>query len=83
MARKIQYTFKGETKLINFAFDRFNDAHEAAAAAEGIDITRFLAMEQQLQMSTRDKKAWRSYRDGEFQKMGFGDIRLVKDEEGA
>lgn len=81
MARQVAYTFKGVTKVINFSFDKFHDVYEAAAAAEGIDLSRFLAMEQQVAMTAKRKGALRNYRETEFQRMGFSNIRLLKDEE--
>ncbi|MCH1917841.1 DUF2960 domain-containing protein [Shewanella sp. A3A] len=81
MARQVAYTFKGVAKVINFSFDKYHDIYEAAAAAEGIDLTRFLAMEQQVAMTAKGKGALRSYRLTEFQRMGFSDLRLLKDED--
>lgn len=45
MALKIKYHFNGKPRLINFANDKYHDIYEAMAAAEGIDLRRFLAME--------------------------------------
>ncbi len=81
MARQVSYKFKNQSKVINFSFDKFHDIHEAVAAAEGIDISAFLAMEQQLAMSTRDKATLKEYRQKEFLRLGFSDIRFLKDEE--
>ncbi|KFZ36443.1 hypothetical protein HR45_16640 [Shewanella mangrovi] len=81
MARQVAYIFKGEAKVINFSYDKYHDIYEAAAAAEGIDLTRFLAMEQQVAMTAKGKGAVRSYRLTEFQRMGFSEVRLLKDED--
>ncbi|MCL1037163.1 DUF2960 domain-containing protein [Shewanella corallii] len=81
MARQVAYTFKGEAKVINFAYDKYHDMFEAAAAAEGIDLTRFLAMEQQVAMTSKGNKAVRDYRLNEFARMGFKDIHFVREEE--
>ncbi|GAD00632.1 DUF2960 domain-containing protein [Agarivorans albus] len=81
MARQVTYKYKRQTKVINFSFDKYHDVHEAVAAAEGVDISSFLAMEKQLAMSTRDKATLKEYRAKEFQRLGFSDIRFLKDEE--
>ncbi len=46
MSRSISYKFKGQSKKIPFSYDKFHDMYEAVAAAEGIDLTNFLKMEQ-------------------------------------
>lgn len=46
MARAITYKFKGQPRKIAFSYDKFHDIYEAVAAAEGIDLTAFLKMEQ-------------------------------------
>ncbi|WP_432452003.1 MULTISPECIES: DUF2960 domain-containing protein [unclassified Agarivorans] len=81
MARQVTYTYQNTTKVINFSFDKYYDIHEAVAAAEGIDLHAFLAMEKQLAMSTRDKGTLKAYREKEFQRLGFSHIRFLKDEE--
>lgn len=77
MSRQLQYTYKGETKVITFTFQQFHTPHEAAAAAEGIDISEFLRMEQQLE-AVADSKAVKNHRDAHFNKLGFGRIFLLK-----
>ncbi|PMN92394.1 DUF2960 family protein [Enterovibrio norvegicus] len=79
MSRQLQYTYKGETKVITFSYQQHRSAHEAAAEAEGIDLTNFLNMELQLEMVT-DTKAVRNHRDSYFNKLGFGRILLLKKE---
>lgn len=81
MARRIYYRYQGEEKLIQFANDRFHSLHEAVAAAEGIDLTRYLAMEQQVAMTSKGNRAVREFRDSEFRRMGFSDIRFEKVQE--
>lgn len=80
MARFITYSFKGQPKRIAFSYDKHHDMFEAVAAAEGIDLTKFLAMEQQIAMTTRHKSALKDFRAQEFRRMGFNDIYLHKDE---
>ncbi len=80
MARHITYTYKGQPRRIAFSYDKFRDVHEAVAAAEGIDLKKFLQMEQQIAMTTKHKSAIKEFRQSEFKRMGFADIYLHKDE---
>ncbi len=77
MARRITYKFKNQPREINFAKDKYHDMYQAIAAAEGIDLTNYLKMEQQIE-AVSDTKAVRNYRDNHFQKLGFGKITLKK-----
>ncbi len=78
--RFVTYKFKGQARRIPFSYDKFHDMYEAAAAAEGIDLKSFLAMEQQVAMTTRHKSAVKDYRIKEFTRMGFSELFLHKDE---
>ena len=79
MSHKVTYTFEDQAKEIVFTYSQFRNMHEAAAAAEGIDITQFLKMEQQIEAISNGKKsAVRNYRDAEFIKMGFSDMYFHK-----
>ncbi|SNY41101.1 Protein of unknown function [Arsukibacterium tuosuense] len=80
MARQVQYTFKGTTKVIAFSYDRFVDLYEAVAAAEGVDLAGFLAMEQQVAKTAKDKAAIKNFRQQAFTKMGFSNITFLRDE---
>ncbi|CAG22317.1 DUF2960 domain-containing protein [Photobacterium profundum] len=80
MARTILYTYKEEEKELTFSYQEYHSIQEAVAAAEGIDITAYLKMEQQIEAVTRDKKAVRDYRDNHFRKLGFGRITLAQKE---
>ncbi|WP_028116128.1 DUF2960 domain-containing protein [Ferrimonas senticii] len=80
MALSLQYTFKGVTKTIGYANDKHQSMFEAAARAEGLDISNYQTLEHQVQMSTRDKKAHRDFRDNYFKNLGFKDIKVVRDE---
>lgn len=80
MAKKIAYSYKGEQKLISFAQDKYHSMFEAIAAAEGIDLTKYLEMEQQVALYSKSKnKALRNFRDTEFARMGFTNIRFIKE----
>ncbi len=80
MARFVTYTYKGEARRIPFSYSQFHDAFDAIATAEGIDLTAFYKMEQQLAASTRDKAALRNFRDKEIARLGISNIYLHKDE---
>lgn len=80
MARRITYKYKKQAREINFAYDKFNNIHEAVAAAEGIDLTRYHMMEQQVVTTSKGTSAARDFRDKEFAKMGFSDIYYIKDD---
>ncbi|USD37168.1 MULTISPECIES: DUF2960 family protein [Ferrimonas] len=79
MALTINYTFKGVNKSIGYANDQYHDAFEAVAAAEGIDTSDYLNMEQAVKMSTRDKKTVRNFRDTYIRQKGFTDIKVIRD----
>ena len=78
MAHKVRYKFKGVAKEINFSYSRHQNMHEAVAEAEGIDLSQFLQLEQQLAAISKDKKTVRNFRDTEFAKMGFSDLYFLK-----
>ncbi|KLV07002.1 hypothetical protein ABT56_07600 [Photobacterium aquae] len=80
MSRTIIYTYKQEEKTITFSYSQYRTIHEAVAAAEGIDLTAFLKMEQQVEAVSSGSKAVRDYRDNHFKKLGFGKITLAKKE---
>ncbi|QYJ83344.1 MULTISPECIES: DUF2960 domain-containing protein [Shewanella] len=80
MARRVGYTFKNQYKEINFVYDKFHDIYEAVAAAEGIDLTRYLAMEAQVAMTSKGSQAVKDYRQKEFARFGFSDIHFIRDE---
>ena len=80
MARQVTYVFKGKRKTIPFSFSLFHDMYEAAAAAEHVDIKSFLAMEQQLALTSRGQGIAKNFRQKEFARMGFSEIKFVRDE---
>jgi len=80
MAVRITYKFKGKAKEINFAYDKFHDIYEAVAAEEGIDLTRYHMMEQQVEMTSKGSSAVRDFRNKEFARFGFSDIYYIKDD---
>ncbi|NIY81339.1 DUF2960 domain-containing protein [Vibrio hepatarius] len=75
MARTILYTYKGEDKTLTFSYQQHRNIHEAVAEAEGINISDYLRMEQQIE-AVSDTKAVRNYRDNHFRKLGFDKITL-------
>ena len=80
MARKVTYIFKKQHKTIQFSYGQFHDIYEAVAQAEGIDLSGFLEMEKQLAMSCRGQGILKNHRQTEFAKMGFSDIKFVREE---
>ena len=78
MSRTIIYTFKNEEKQLVFSYDHYRTIHEAVAAAEGIDLTEYLRMEQQVEAVSSGAKAVMDFRDSHFRKLGFGKISLAK-----
>jgi hypothetical protein len=79
MVRTILYTFKKQEKTLPFSYEKHRTIHEAVAEAEGIDLSDFLKMEQQIE-AVSSTQAVRDYRDNYFKKLGFGRIRLAKKE---
>ncbi|WP_100752287.1 DUF2960 domain-containing protein [Vibrio salilacus] len=79
MSRTILYTYKDEEKTLTFSYQQHHSIHEAVAEAEGIDISGYLKMEQQIE-AISDTKAVRNYRDNHFRKLGFSKITLKQKE---
>ncbi|EEX41616.1 DUF2960 domain-containing protein [Vibrio sp. Vb2880] len=75
MARTIIYTYKDQEKTLTFSYEKHRNIHEAVAEAEGIDLTDYLKMEQQIE-AISDTKAVRNYRDNHFRKLGFSLITM-------
>jgi hypothetical protein len=63
----------------NFAKDKYHDMYQAIAAAEGIDLTNYLSMVQQIEMTSKGSASVRNFRDQEFARMGFSDIYFIKE----
>ncbi|PSW21899.1 DUF2960 domain-containing protein [Photobacterium sanctipauli] len=80
MSRTIIYTYKKQEKTMTFSYSQYRTIHEAVAAAEGIDLTQYLQMEQQVEAVSSGSKAVRDFRDSHFRKLGFGKISLAKKE---
>ncbi|GAL04206.1 hypothetical protein JCM19237_2357 [Photobacterium aphoticum] len=78
MSRTIIYTYKDEEKTLSFSYSQYHSIHEAVAAAEGIDLTNYLKMEQQVEAVSSGSKAVRDFRDSHFRKLGFGKITLAQ-----
>ncbi|OZS43811.1 DUF2960 domain-containing protein [Photobacterium sanguinicancri] len=80
MSRTILYTYKKQEKTLTFSYDQYRTIQEAVAAEEGIDLTAFLKMEQQVEAVSKSAKAAKDYRDNYFKKLGFGRITLAQKE---
>ncbi|PWI34128.1 DUF2960 domain-containing protein [Vibrio albus] len=79
MARTIIYIYKEQEKTLPFSYEKHRTIQEAVAEAEGIDLSEYLKMEQQIE-AVSDSKAVRDYRDNYFRKLGFGKITLQQKE---
>ncbi|MEI6858892.1 MAG: DUF2960 domain-containing protein [Shewanella sp.] len=80
MAVRVTYKYNQQAKEINFTYDKHHDIHEAIAAAEGVDLSDYHMMEQQVAISSKGSAAVRDFRDKEFARMGFSDIYYIKDD---
>ncbi|MGF1725588.1 DUF2960 domain-containing protein [Photobacterium nomapromontoriensis] len=80
MSRTIIYTYKMEEKTLPFSYSQYRSIQEAVAAAEGIDLTNYFKMEQQVEAVSSGSKAVRDFRDSHFRKLGFGKITLAQKE---
>jgi len=80
MARQVTYYYQGIQKTIAFSFRQHFDIYEAVAEAEGVDLTTFWAMEKQIEMASRGQGIMKNYRANEFERMGFSNIKFVRDE---
>lgn len=81
MTKHVTYCFKGVRKTIQFSYGQFHDIYEAVADAEGIDLKKFWAMEKQLEMSCRGQGIMKNFRQSEFKRMGFDEIRFIRDDD--
>lgn len=81
MARQMTYVYKGKRKTIQFSYNRFHDIYEAAAHAEGIDLSNFIEMNKQLELSCRGQGIVKNFRQTEFARMGFSEIKMLREEE--
>ena len=81
MARQVTYVFKGKRNIIQFSYNLFHDMYEAVAEAESVDLKSFLAMEKQLEMSCRGQGIVKNFRKTEFTRMGFSEIKFVRDDD--
>ena len=79
MALRISYCYKGHPREINYANDKFHDIYEAIAAAEGVDLRTYLAMERQIASLSKKAGAVKDFRDNQFREFGFSDIKVIKE----
>lgn len=79
MTLRIRYTYQYEAKEIAYANDRYHDVYEAIAAAEGIDLKSFLAMEQQVMALSKGKATVKNYRENYFLDLGIDDVQVIKE----
>lgn len=81
MSHIVAYTFKGKSKQINFSYDRFKDIYQAVAHAEDINLKAYEAMEQQVAITAKLGSIVKNFRQQEFARMGFTNIRLIKEQD--
>ncbi|MDO2948441.1 DUF2960 family protein [Aeromonas simiae] len=82
MAFTITYRYRKQLKSIGYANDKHHSIYDAIATAEGIDLARYRAMEEQVvNISRRDRKMLKEFRENYFRELGFSDIAIVRDEQ--
>jgi hypothetical protein len=81
LALTLSYRYRGKEKTSGYANDKHLSMFEAVAAAEGINLDAYKAMEQQVQASTRDKTAHRDFRDNYFKGLGFEQIQVIREQD--
>ncbi len=79
MARQVSYRYKSKLKVIQFSYSKYHDIYEAVADAESVDLTEFLAMEKQLELSCRGQGIMKNHRQNEFKRMGFTEVKTADD----
>lgn len=82
MAFTITYRYQKQQKSIGYANDKHRSIYDAIAAAEGIDMARYRAMEEQVaNISRRDRKMLKEFSENYFRELGFSEIVIVRDEQ--
>lgn len=82
MAFTITYRYRKQLKSLGYANDKHHSIYDAIASAEGIDMAHYRAMEDQVaNVSRRDRKMLKEFRENYFRELGFSDIAIVRDEQ--
>ncbi|ART80746.1 DUF2960 family protein [Oceanisphaera avium] len=81
MAYRINYLYQNQPKTIGFANDKHHSVYDAIALAEGLDLSDFHRMENQLaNVSRNDRKILKDFREEYFAKLGFSQIDIAREE---
>lgn len=81
MAFRINYQYRNQPKVINYANDKHHSVYDAIALAEGVDLADFHHMENQLaNVSRNDRKTLKDFREEYFAKLGFSQISITREE---
>lgn len=79
MAHQVSYTYNKKQKRIPFSYQKYHHIYEAIAIEEGIDLTKYRQMEQQVESVSKGTKAVREFRKSYFLKLGVTDVWFHKD----
>lgn len=81
MAYRINYIYRNLQKEIGFANDKHASVYDAIALAEGVDLSQFNRMENQLANVCRnDRKTMKDFREEYFVKLGFSQVVITREE---
>lgn len=81
MAYRINYIYRNLQKEIGYANDKHNSVYDAIALAEGVDLTDFHRMENQVtNVSRNDRKTMKDFREEYFAKLGFSQVVIAREE---
>lgn len=81
MAFCISYQYRNQQKTIGYANDKHNSVYDAVALAEGIDLTEFHRLENQLaNISRNDRQTLKNFREEYFVKLGFSQVEITRQE---
>ncbi|MBO1520099.1 DUF2960 domain-containing protein [Oceanisphaera pacifica] len=80
MAFRIRYHYGKQLKEMGYANDKHHSVYDAIAKAEGVDLTEYHRMEDQLAGVCRnDRKTLKDFREEYFRKLGFSDIVIERE----
>ena len=81
MALRITYQYRNLEKNIGYANDKHHSVYDAIALAEGVDLTEFHRVENQLANVCRnDRKTMKDFREEYFAKLGFSQVIIAREE---
>ena len=81
MAYRINYLYRNLQKEIGYANDKHHSVYDTIALAEGVDLSEFHRMEDQLaNVSRNDRKTLKDFREEYFVKLGFSQVVIAREE---